>query len=65
MDIDASNVLRVFAGVAMPGTQNPVAPFMEVRMPTVDDGQGWCTEALHRTYGSTLDLLTVQKKVQQ
>ncbi|CAK9186373.1 unnamed protein product [Ilex paraguariensis] len=65
MDIDASNVLRVFAGVAMPGTQNPVAPFMEVRMPTLDDGQGWCTEALHRTYGSTLDLITVQKKVQQ
>lgn len=64
MDIDASNVLRVYAGVIMPGAQHPAAPFMEVRMPTVDDGHGWCAEALHRTYGSTLDLITVQKKVQ-
>ncbi|CAI9776331.1 unnamed protein product [Fraxinus pennsylvanica] len=64
MDIDASNSLRVFAGVIMPGEQNPSAPFMEIRMPTVDDGHGWCAEALNRTYGSTLDLVTVQKKVQ-
>ncbi|KAL2469907.1 Heat shock 70 kDa protein 8 [Abeliophyllum distichum] len=64
MDIDASNALRVFAGVIMPGEQSPSAPFMEVRMPTVDDGHGWCAEALNRTYGSTLDLVTVQKKVQ-
>ncbi|KAF2284189.1 hypothetical protein GH714_019852 [Hevea brasiliensis] len=63
MDIDAANVLRVFAGVTMPGTELPVAPFMEVRMPTVDDGHGWCAEALHRAYGSTLDLVTVHKKV--
>ncbi|XP_050220114.1 heat shock 70 kDa protein 8 [Mercurialis annua] len=63
MDIDASNVLRVFAGVMMPGKERrPVAPFMEVRMPTVDDGHGWCAQALQKTYGSTLDL--VQKKVQ-
>uniref|UniRef100_A0A6N2MXJ8 Heat shock 70 kDa protein 8 n=1 Tax=Salix viminalis TaxID=40686 RepID=A0A6N2MXJ8_SALVM len=61
MDIDASNVLRVFAGVVMPGTDQP--PFMEVRMPTIDDGHGWCVEALNRTYGSTLDLVTVQKKM--
>lgn len=65
MDIDASNVLRVFAGVIMPGAQHPATPFMEVRMPTVDDGHGWCAEALHRTYGSTLDLITVQKKMQK
>ncbi|KAL3507900.1 hypothetical protein ACH5RR_033282 [Cinchona calisaya] len=45
--------------------KHPATPFMEVRMPTVDDGRGWCAEALHRTYGSTLDLITVQKKVQQ
>lgn len=63
MDIDASNVLRVFAGVLMPGSERPVAPFMEVRMPTVDDGHGWCAEALHKAYGSTLDLVTVHKKV--
>ncbi|KAK6130294.1 hypothetical protein DH2020_035966 [Rehmannia glutinosa] len=63
LDIDASNVLRVFAGVIMPGGQNPASPVMEVRMPTVDDGHGWCSEALNRTYGSTLDLVTVQKKV--
>ncbi|KAF9677587.1 hypothetical protein SADUNF_Sadunf08G0123200 [Salix dunnii] len=61
MDIDASNALRVFAGVVMPGTDQPMAPFMEVRMPTVDDGHGWCAGALNRTYGSTLDLATVQK----
>ncbi|KAJ6430052.1 hypothetical protein OIU84_021457 [Salix udensis] len=59
MDIDASNALRVFAGVVMPGTDQPTAPFMEVRMPTVDDGHGWCAAALNRTYGSTLDLATV------
>lgn len=64
MDIDASSALRVFAGVIMPGEQNPSTPFMEVRMPSVDDGHGWCAEALNRTYGSTLDLVTVQKKVQ-
>ncbi|XWS53991.1 hypothetical protein CRYUN_Cryun10bG0049300 [Craigia yunnanensis] len=59
MDIDASNVLRVLAGVILPGSQQPVVPVMEVRMPTVDDGHGWCIEALHRAYGSTLDLVTV------
>ncbi|KAM7462779.1 hypothetical protein LguiA_030900 [Lonicera macranthoides] len=63
MDIDASNVLRVLAGVIVPGAQGLTAPIMEVRMPTVDDGHGWCAEALHRTYGSTLDLVTVQNKV--
>ena len=62
MDIDASNVLRVLAGVVLPGSQQPVGPIMEVRMPTVDDGHGWCAEALNRTYGSTLDLITVQRK---
>lgn len=64
MDIDASNVLRVLAGVVLPGNPQPVGPIMEVRMPTVDDGHGWCAEALNRTYGSTLDLITVQKKTQ-
>ncbi|XP_021732896.1 heat shock 70 kDa protein 8-like [Chenopodium quinoa] len=62
MDIDASNILRVLAGVVIPGNQQPVAPIMEVRMPTIDDGHGWCAEALNRTYGSTLDMITVQKK---
>lgn len=64
MDIDASNVLRVLAGIVIPGNQQPVAPIMEVRMPTIDDGHGWCAEALNRAYGSTLDLITVQKKTQ-
>ncbi|CAI0466110.1 unnamed protein product [Linum tenue] len=63
MDIDAGNVLRVFAWVMMPGNEHPVTPFMEVRMPTVDDGHGWCGEALLRAYGSALDLVTVQKRV--
>ena len=62
MDIDAANVLRVLAGVVMPGSRQPAIPVMEVRMPTVDDGHGWCAEALNRTYGATLDLVTVHKK---
>jgi heat shock protein 4 len=63
MDIDTSNVLRVLAGVVLPGSQHHAIPVMEVRMPTVDDGHGWCAEALLRTYGSSLDLVTVQKKI--
>lgn len=63
MDIDASNVLRVFAGVVIPGAKCP-PPFMEVRMPTVDDGHAWSAQTLHKTYGSTLDLVTVKKKGQ-
>ncbi|XP_065859251.1 heat shock 70 kDa protein 8 [Euphorbia lathyris] len=62
IDINASNVLRVFAGTRMPGTEKLVGPFIEVRMPTVDDGHGWCAEALHRAYGSSLDLVTYHKK---
>lgn len=61
MDIDASNVLRVLAGVVLPGTKNPASPVMEVRMPTVDDGHGWCAEALNRAFGSTMDLVTMKK----
>jgi heat shock protein 4 len=39
MDIDTSNVLRVFTGVVTP--QGPaIPPFIEVRMPTLDDGHG-------------------------
>ncbi|CAI9118492.1 OLC1v1020070C1 [Oldenlandia corymbosa var. corymbosa] len=65
MDIDASNVLRVFAGIVMPGAQQPAGPFMEVRMPTVDDGHGWCAEALEKNYGTSKDLVTLQRKIQQ
>lgn len=64
MDIDASNVLRVLVGIVMPGSQQAVNPVMEVRMPTVDDGHGWCAEALRRTHGSSLDLVTAHKKTQ-
>ncbi|GAB4851102.1 hypothetical protein Ancab_030396 [Ancistrocladus abbreviatus] len=64
MDIDTTNVLRVLVGVMLPGNQQPVTPLMEVRMPTIDDGHGWCAAALHRTYGSTLDLITLQNKTQ-
>nr|AIZ68151.1 heat shock 70 kDa protein 8 isoform X1 [Albuca bracteata] len=64
MDVDASNVLRVYAGVFMPGNQQPVSPVIEVRMPMVDDGHGWCAQALHKMYGSTLDVATIPKKVQ-
>ncbi|KAF5761353.1 putative Heat shock protein 70 family [Helianthus annuus] len=65
MDIDASNMLRVMAGVVMPGsgTKNPVVPLMEVRMPTADDGHGLCADALYRSLGSTLDLVTLHNKL--
>ncbi|KAF6170174.1 hypothetical protein GIB67_038707 [Kingdonia uniflora] len=39
MDLDASNVLRVFIGAVSPQTHQPVMPFLEVRMPTVDGVQ--------------------------
>ncbi|KAL0924740.1 hypothetical protein M5K25_005595 [Dendrobium thyrsiflorum] len=63
MDIDASNVLRVYAGAFLLGTQQAVSPFLEVRMPTIDDGHGWCGQALVKMYGSTMDLATIPKKV--
>ncbi|KAE8793291.1 78 kDa glucose-regulated protein-like protein [Hordeum vulgare] len=63
MDIDAGNVLRVFAGVVKPqGEATP--PFIEVRMPTLDDGHGWCGQALAKMYGSKLDLAVLPKKLQ-
>ncbi|KAG5396618.1 hypothetical protein IGI04_018432 [Brassica rapa subsp. trilocularis] len=62
MDIDASNALRVFAAVLMPGSKSPVVPVVEVRMPTVDDGHGWCAQALSAKFGSALDLVTLQRK---
>ncbi|KAJ4956376.1 hypothetical protein NE237_013159 [Protea cynaroides] len=63
MDVDASNVLRVLCGVILPTIEQHATHFVEVRMPTVDDGHGWCAEALLKMYGSTLDLNTIQKKV--
>ncbi|XP_050942065.1 heat shock 70 kDa protein 8 isoform X1 [Cucumis melo] len=62
MDIDSSNMLRVLAGAALPGAQHPATPYMEVKMPTVDDGHGWCAEALHGKYGATMELVTLRKK---
>lgn len=62
MDINSLNVLRVLVDVVMPGSPRVAAPLMEVRMPTVDDGHGWCAEALNKTYGSTLGLVTLPKK---
>ncbi|KAH7315110.1 hypothetical protein KP509_21G034800 [Ceratopteris richardii] len=56
MDVDASDVLRVVVGVCMPDIEKPVVPLMEVRMPTIDDGHGWCAEAIQSKYGSLLDL---------
>ncbi|KAI4342752.1 hypothetical protein MLD38_027337 [Melastoma candidum] len=61
MDIDASNTLRVLAGVLLPGSRQPTGPIMEVRMPTVDDSHGLCADALNRTYGTSLDLVTLKK----
>ncbi|KAK9146667.1 hypothetical protein Sjap_006570 [Stephania japonica] len=56
MDIDASNTLRVSAAASCPRSRQPLSPYLEVRMPNVDDGHGWCAEALINKYGSTLDL---------
>ncbi|CAI8585969.1 unnamed protein product [Vicia faba] len=61
MDVDTANVLTVLAGVVMPGSRTPAVPFMQVRMPMIDDAQGWCAEALNRTYGATMDLVTLKK----
>ncbi|KAF6157991.1 hypothetical protein GIB67_008120 [Kingdonia uniflora] len=63
MDLDASNVLRIFARAVSPQTHQPVMPFLEVRMPTVDDGHGWCAEALVKMYGLAPDLSILQKKM--
>lgn len=63
MDVDASNVLRVLAGVISPATQLPAAPLIEVRMPTLDDGHGWCAQALEKMYGSSMDLCTAAKRL--
>lgn len=65
IDVDASNLLRVFAGVTMPDFEGPVVPFVEVRMPTMDDGHGWCIEALLKKYGTSLDISTPPKHSQQ
>lgn len=65
MDIDAANVLRVLAGVLMPGGKRALPPFIEVRMPTLDHGHGWCGQALVKLYGTALDLATIPKKMQR
>lgn len=61
MDVDTANVLTVLAGVVMPGSRAPAVPFMQVRMPMVDDAQGWCAEAINKTYGASMDLVTLKK----
>lgn len=65
MDVDASNMLRVFAGVSLPDSKGPVVPYIEVTMPTVDDGHGWCIEALLKKYGTSLDVCTLLKEPQR
>ncbi|KAK8948919.1 Heat shock 70 kDa protein 8 [Platanthera zijinensis] len=56
MDVDTSNVLRVYGGAHLLRTQQAVSPFLEVRMPMADIGQGWSVQALVKIYGSTMDL---------
>ena len=65
MDVDASNVLRVLAGVVSSGMQMPLVPLIEVRMPTLDDGHGWCAKALEGKYGSTMDLCLATERPSQ
>ncbi|KAF6167807.1 hypothetical protein GIB67_027585 [Kingdonia uniflora] len=59
MNLDVSNIPRVFAGAILPQTHQPVMPFLEVMMPTVDDGHGWCAEALVKMYGSAQELFNL------
>ncbi|CAJ2634665.1 heat shock protein 70 kDa [Trifolium pratense] len=63
MVIDSKNELRVIADVYMPGLQQPVIPAIGATMPmsVIDDGHFWHAEALNRTYGDTMDLVTLLK----
>ncbi|GAU11916.1 hypothetical protein TSUD_195390 [Trifolium subterraneum] len=63
MGIDCENELTVRADVYMPGSQQPVIPAIEARMPMaeIDDGHFWHAEALNRTYGDKMDLVTLLK----
>ncbi|KZV52275.1 heat shock 70 kDa protein 8 [Dorcoceras hygrometricum] len=60
MDVNSSNILRVFVGVVMPWERNPPTPFMVVQMPTIDGEHGLCAEALSKTYGDSFDLIAVK-----
>jgi heat shock 70kDa protein 4 len=64
MDINGENILKVRASVVMPGSHQPTIPVIEatMAMPMIDDGHGWCVKALNRTYGDTMDLVTLLKK---
>ncbi|KAJ7549038.1 hypothetical protein O6H91_07G037500 [Diphasiastrum complanatum] len=57
MDVNASNVLTVLAGVSMPNSDTPAVLLREVRMPTLDDGHGWCIEAIAKKHRETLDVV--------
>lgn len=61
MDVDASNVLRVVAGVYLRGSASPQGNVTEVRMPTVDDGQAWCSDAIAKKFQGSLDVTPVRR----
>ena len=60
MDVDASNVLRVFAGVTMPDAEGPVVPFVEVRMPIWMMVMGGALRLFSKSTGHLLTLAPLQ-----
>eukprot|EP00897_Mesotaenium_endlicherianum_P003877 jgi/Mesen1/3517/ME000197S02538 len=61
MDVDASDTLRVVAGAYVAGRDEPVAPLVEVRMPTVEDGHRWCMKSVVAQYGEALDVRVMEE----
>ncbi|GAQ89958.1 heat-shock protein 70T-2 [Klebsormidium nitens] len=58
LDVDAGDSLRACARVNIPEKGSPgsaPAPLV-VKMPSVDVGHGWCTEALRIKYGTSADV---------
>ncbi|PNX80130.1 heat shock 70 kDa protein 8-like [Trifolium pratense] len=64
-NLNFRNVLTVAASVIMPpGSCKPAIPAIQTIVPDLmlRDGLGWYAEALKRTYGDTMDLVTRLKK---
>ncbi|XP_004508435.1 heat shock 70 kDa protein 8-like [Cicer arietinum] len=65
MEIDHKNRLTVITSVEMYGFQQSAIPVIEARMTKFDDDDhGWCGEGLIRSYGDTMDLVTLLRKEQ-
>ncbi|KAI5423472.1 hypothetical protein KIW84_046433 [Lathyrus oleraceus] len=59
---EENHLLGYFKIMAIPDALKGVPEITAVPvMPMVDDAHGWCAEALHRTFGDTMDLVTLNK----